>query len=156
MGKGRSGIQKNEIPVFLLIVLSFYGMAYLVVSIITMFPTDCGRPIHLWRGHTAYPPLSREEFLVLAPNCSLSPLAVYSVHPKWIRAEHRPCRAEHVLNAYPPPVCKSGIRRAVYLKHRKVYVTAQSLCCVVHERKDDVIEKGQASIKTNAQNDGEL
>jgi hypothetical protein len=156
MGKGRSGIQKNEIPVFLLIVLSFYGMAYLVVSIITMFPTDCGRPIHLWRGHTAYPPLSREEFLVLAPNCSLSPLAVYSVHPKWIRAEHRPCRAEHVLNAYPPPVCKSGIRRAVYLKHRKVYVTAQSLCCYGIERGQRHASVYSKTNKTNARNDGEL
>lgn len=153
MGKGRSGIQKNEIPAFLLIVLSFYGLAYLVMSIITMFPTDCGQPIHLWRGDTAYPPLSCEEFLVLAPNRTLPPLAVYSVHSYWIRAEHRPCRAQHVLNAYPPPVCKSGIRRAVFLKHRKVDVTAQSLCC-------DGIERGhrRASVysETNARNDGDL
>lgn len=149
-----SDLRRSEIPAFLLIILSFYGLAYLVVSIITMFPTDCGRPIQLWRGHTAYPPLSHEEFLVLAPNCTLSPLAVYSVHPYWIRAKHRPCRAEHVLNAYPPHACKKGVIRTVYLTHRKVDVTAQSLCCVVNER--NVIEKGQASRKTNEQNDGEL
>jgi hypothetical protein len=168
MGKGGAPDIRNEREALVMgfFIIGIGGIVMAGMAIEAQFPADCGLSKQLWRAGAAHPPLSREEFLTIASNCTLSPLAEHPPRTYWIRHDERPCRSEHVLNAYPAPKCKRGkVARAVYPGRRRgrpgqrEQITMQTLCCTVSAADDggnDGLRHASTQTYGNERNDGDL